>query len=56
MPESRLPEAEGYAEYETLLLDVSRLLARLSHLTGIFGGRAGEFFLLSMAVLRKEPR
>ena len=31
-------------------------LTRLSHLTGIFGGRAGEFSLLSMAVLWRQPR
>lgn len=34
MPESRLPEAAGFAEYETLLLDVSRLLEQARQSAG----------------------
>jgi hypothetical protein len=34
MPDSRLPEAGGFAEYETLLLDVSRLLEQARQSAG----------------------
>jgi len=34
MPHSRLPEAAGFAEYETLLLDVSRLLEQARQSAG----------------------
>jgi hypothetical protein len=34
MPESRLPEAAGFAEYETLLLDVSQLLEQARQAAG----------------------
>ena len=34
MPGSRLPEAAGFEEYETLLLDVSRLLEQARQSAG----------------------